>query len=196
LEIATVAEGGHLDLELKAISGRGYVPADMNKTIFTQKGAPSGLIYIDSIFTPITKVTYKVDSDNFKHGFHYEKLELEVNTNGSIDAEKAVALAAKLLDNHLSVLTDADPKVKDTDDMLKEDTTKVVESNLSGMTIEDLSLSVRSFNCLRRANISTVEELTQKSEEEMMKVRNLGRKSLNEVKTQLEKLGLHFRTSE
>ena len=182
--IATLDEGAKLVMELVFDRGRGYVPADRNKNAeFTALGA----IPIDSIYTPVLKVNYTVENTRVGQITDYDKLTLEVWTNGTINAKEAVSLAARVMTEHLNLFVNLSQEVMDTEIMVEKDDKgkeKVLE-----MTIEELDLSVRSFNCLKRAGINTVEDLTNKSEDEMMKVRNLGRKSLEEVIAKLESLG-------
>ena len=187
--IATLNEDAHLQMTLTVDSGRGYVSADKNK----YPNMPIGVIPIDSIFTPIKKVNYSVSDTRVGQITDYDKLTLEVWTDGSVQPDEAISLAAKILTEHLTLFVGLTEQVTtiaftDQEDDKKE---KVLE-----MTIEELDLSVRSFNCLKRAGINTVEDLINKSEEDMMKVRNLGRKSLEEVEQKLEALGLSLRPSE
>lgn len=193
LVICTLAEDGEMNMEMKAKNGRGYVSADANKQFYQGSTQGIGTIYTDSIYTPIKKVAYAVEPTRVGQSSHYDKLTLEVWTNGSITPNEAVALAAKILIDHLTLLTSVRPEVNDGESLIKEDSAKDADKTSMRM-IEDLDLSVRSYNCLKRANIQTVEELTQKTEEEMMRVRNLGKKSLKEVKDKLAELGLSFKT--
>ncbi len=195
LVIATLSEGGELKMEMKAQNGRGYVSADMNKQIYQGSGQGIGTIYTDSIYTPIEKVSYEEEPARVGQNSHYSKLTLEIWTDGSISPSESLALASKILIDHLSILTDVKPEVVEGESVIKEDTGKDVDKT-SSMMIEDLDLSVRSYNCLKRANIQTVEELCMKTEEEMMRVRNLGKKSLKEVKDKLADLGLGFKSYE
>ena len=190
LHIATVSEGGRLFVELTIDQGRGYVPAEKNK----QEQPVIGVIPIDSIYTPVTKVNFNVSDTRVGQVSDFDKLTIEVWTNGTISATDAIALAAKVLTEHLNLFVELAAEVTQGDIMVEKDDNakeKVLE-----MTIEELDLSVRSFNCLKRAGINTVEDLTQKSEEDMMKVRNLGRKSLEEVIHKLESLGFGLRKEE
>ncbi len=189
LHIATLNEDAHLQMTLTLDKGRGYVSADKNKS----SNMPIGFIPMDSIFTPIRKVNYTVEDTRVGQITDYDKLILEVWTNGSVQPDEAVSLAAKILTEHLSLfvsLTDQVMPISFTDqeDDKKE---KVLE-----MTIEELDLSVRAYNCLKRAGINTVAELVQRNQEDMMKVRNLGRKSLEEVEQKLEALNLSLRPSD
>ncbi|KRL86273.1 MULTISPECIES: DNA-directed RNA polymerase subunit alpha [Lacticaseibacillus] len=185
--ICTIAEGGRLEMEMTIKTGRGYVPADQNKS----DDQPIGVIAVDSIFTPISKVNYTVESARVGRRSDFDKLTLDVWTNGSITPSAAIALAAKILTDHLAIFVNLTDDAKNADIMVeKEDSQR---EKLLDMTIEELDLSVRSYNCLKRAGINTVQELTDKTEAEMMKVRNLGRKSLEEVKNKLSDLGLSLR---
>lgn len=188
--ICSIAEGGHLHMQMTVSNGRGYRTADQNKTA----DMPLGVIAVDSIFTPIDRVNYQVESTRVGKRNDFDKLTLDVWTNGSISPREALSLAAKILSDHLNIFIDLSDEAKNTDVMVeKEETQK--EKKLE-MTIEELDLSVRSYNCLKRAGINTVQELTNKTESEMMKVRNLGRKSLEEVKTKLDALDLSLRSDD
>ena len=187
--IATLNEDAHLQITLTVDSGRGYVSADKNK----YPNMPIGVIPIDSIFTPIKKVNYSVSDTRVGQITDYDKLTLEVWTDGSVQPDEAISLAAKILTEHLTLFVGLTEQVTtiaftDQEDDKKE---KVLE-----MTIEELDLSVRAYNCLKRAGINTISELVQRNQEDMMKVRNLGRKSLEEVEQKLEALGLSLRPSE
>ena len=186
--IATLNSDAHVHMELTADIGRGYVSAERNKKILDPV---IGVIAIDSIYTPVVKVNYKVENARVGDVTDFDKLSLEVWTNGTIAAKDAVSLAAKILNEHLNLFIDLSDEAGNTEVMIEtgEDTkTQILE-----MTIEELELSVRSFNCLKRANIHKVEDLISKSEEEMMRVRNLGQKSLDEVIAKLNSLGLALR---
>lgn len=188
--ICSIAEGGHVHMQMTVSNGRGYVPADQNKN----GDMPIGVIAIDSIFTPINRVNYQVESTRVGKRNDFDKLTLDVWTNGSISPREAISLAAKILSDHLDIFIDLSDEAKNTEIMVeKEETQK--EKKLE-MTIEELDLSVRSYNCLKRAGINTVQELTNKTEADMMKVRNLGRKSLEEVKAKLHDLGLSLRSDD
>ncbi len=184
--IATLGEGGRLSMEITVDKGRGYVSADRNKQMMSPV---IGMIPVDSIYTPIAKVNYVVENTRVGQITDYDKLTLEVWTNGTITAKEGVALGAKVLMEHLSLFVDLLGEAYAGDSIMVEKDDKGKEKVLE-MTIEELDLSVRSFNCLKRAGINTVEDLTKRSEEDMMKVRNLGRKSLEEVIHKLESLGL------
>lgn len=187
LHIATLSSDAHLQMKITAKRGRGYVPAEGNKT----EEQAIGVIPIDSIFTPVTRVNYQVENTRIGQVTNYDKLTLDVWTDGSIRPEEAVSLGAKIVTEHLNIfvgLTDQAQKAEIMVEKEEDQKEKVLE-----MTIEELDLSVRSYNCLKRAGINTVQELAQKSEEDMMKVRNLGKKSLEEVQEKLEDLGLGLR---
>ena len=189
LHIATLADGASLNMEITLDKGRGYVPAEKNKLIAGNEVI--GVLPIDSIYTPVLKVNYTVDNTRVGQITDYDKLTLSVWTNGVINAQEAVSLAAKVLTEHLNLFVNLSDKGYNTEIMVQKDDKgkeKVLE-----MTIEELDLSVRSFNCLKRAGINTVEDLISKSEEDMMKVRNLGRKSLEEVVFKLDTLGFSLR---
>jgi DNA-directed RNA polymerase subunit alpha len=190
LHIATLGDGARLYMELTLDKGRGYVSNERNKQNMPDGGV-IGEIAVDSIYTPVRKVNFNVESTRVGQSIDYDKLTLEVWTNGVINAQEAVSLAAKVLTDHLNLFVDLSDKGKSTEIMVEKDEggkEKVLE-----MTIEELDLSVRSFNCLKRAGINTVEDLINKSEDDMMKVRNLGRKSLEEVVWKLASLGFSLR---
>lgn len=195
LHICTLEEGGALEMELQARVGRGYVSADTNKSLYQSQNQPLGTIYTDSIYTPIDRVSYNVEPTRVGQNAKYDKVELEIWTDGSISPAESVALAAKILIDHLDLLTNVHEQVNEMDSLMKEAQGEVQNKGLV-MMIEDLDLSVRSYNCLKRAGIQTVEELTQKTEDEMMRVRNLGKKSLKEVKDKIYDLGLSFKSYE
>ena len=183
--IATLGEDAKLNMEITIDKGRGYIPAERNKLISGTNVI--GVLPIDSIYTPVLKVNYTVDNTRVGQITDYDKLTLDVWTNGVINAQEAVSLAAKVLTEHLNLFVNLSDKASSAEVMVEKDD-KGKEKILE-MTIEDLDLSVRSFNCLKRAGINTVEDLINKSEEDMMKVRNLGRKSLEEVIQKLNSLG-------
>ncbi|MBQ5677585.1 MAG: DNA-directed RNA polymerase subunit alpha [Clostridia bacterium] len=188
LVIANLEDGGVLKMELTCDKGRGYVSAERNKQLMQPI---IGVIAIDSIYTPVLKVNYTVENTRVGQITDYDKLTLEAWTNGTISAQDAVSLGAKILTDHLNLFVDLSEEARETETMIvknDDSKTKVLE-----MTIEELDLSVRSFNCLKRASINTVEDLTNRTEEDMMRVRNLGRKSLEEVIAKLESLGLSLR---
>lgn len=192
LVIATLSggESNHLSMELEITTGRGYVGADKNK----KAGQAIGVIPIDSLYTPVERANFTVENTRVGQNIDYDKLTLEVWTKGTIRPQEAVSLAAKILNDHLALFINLSDKAKDTDIMVTKDPDE--KEKALEMTIEELDLSVRSYNCLKRAGINTVEDLTSRTEEEMMKVRNLGRKSLDEVLGKLEELHLKLKSSE
>lgn len=192
LHIATLGEGAKLDMEITIDKGRGYVPGERNKQLSGNNVI--GVLPIDSIYTPVLKVNYTVDNTRVGQITDFDKLTLDVWTNGVINAEEAVSLAAKVLTEHLNLFVNLSDKASSAEVMVEKDD-KGKEKILE-MTIEDLDLSVRSFNCLKRAGINTVEDLINRSEEDMMKVRNLGRKSLEEVVQKLNSLGFSLQKEE
>lgn len=186
--IATLEEGAALKMELTCDKGRGYVSAERNKQLMQPV---IGVIAIDSIYTPVLKVNYTVENTRVGQITDYDKLSLEAWTDGTISAQEAVSLGAKILTDHLDLFVDLSEEARETETMIvKNDDSK---GKLLEMTIEELDLSVRSFNCLKRAGINTVEDLINRSEEDMMRVRNLGRKSLEEVVAKLESLNFTLR---
>ncbi|QEA52009.1 DNA-directed RNA polymerase subunit alpha [Loigolactobacillus coryniformis] len=187
LYICTVAEGGRFHIRMTAHKGRGYVAADGNKV----DDMPIGVLPIDSIYTPISRVNYQVESTRVGRRNDFDKLTLDVWTNGSISPREAISLAAKILTEHLDIFVNLTDEAKNAEIMVEKEATH--KEKMLEMTIEELDLSVRSYNCLKRAGINTVQELTNKTEADMMKVRNLGRKSLEEVKAKLTDLGLSLR---
>ena len=189
--IATLSEGSRLYMELTFDHGRGYVSQERNK----QLGQPAiGTIYTDSIYTPVYNVSYSVENTRVGSNTDYDKLTLEVLTNGTISAKEAVSLGAKILNEHLNLFVDLSAEAKNTEIMVEREET--IKEKVLEMTIEELDMSVRSFNCLKRAGIDTVEDLTNRTEEEMIKVRNLGKKSLEEVIFKLHSLGLDLKKEE
>ena len=180
----TIGEGSSLKATMTVNSGRGYVPADENK----KDNAPVGTLAVDSIYTPVTKVNYQVEPARVGSNDGFDKLTLEILTNGTIIPEDALGLSARILTEHLDLFTNLTEIAKSTEVMKEADTES--DDRILDRTIEELDLSVRSYNCLKRAGINTVHDLTEKSEAEMMKVRKLGRKSLEEVKLKLIDLGL------
>ena len=190
LKIVTLDKDGRLFMEMTAERGRGYVSADKNK----KPDQAIGIIPIDSIFAPIYKVNYTVEDTRVGMVTDYDKLTLEVWSNGSITPEEATSLAAKILSEHLRLFIGLTDKLNNVEIMVEKE--EEAKDKILEMTIEDLDLSVRSYNCLKRAGINSVEELTQKTEEDMIKVRNLGRKSLEEVESKLKELGLGFRKAD
>jgi DNA-directed RNA polymerase subunit alpha len=190
LHICTLNGEHRFYMELVLNKNRGYIPAEKNK----QTGQPIGIIPVDSIYTPVRKVNYTVENTRVGQVTDYDKLTLEVWTNGSIKPDEAISLGAKILSEHLNLFIDLSDHAKHTEIMVEKEETK--KEKVLEMTIEELDLSVRSYNCLKRAGINTVEDLTNRTEEDMMKVRNLGRKSLEEVLQKLHALSLSLAPSE
>ena len=190
LHIATVSEGGHLVMELTANRGRGYVPSDKNKT----PDQDISVLPIDSIYTPVKKVNYQIENTRVGQMVDLDRLVIEVWTDGSLKPYEALSLAAKILTGHLELFIDLSEATKNTKIMIEQEENK--KERILEKSIEELELSVRSFNCLKRAGISTVEDLANKTESDMMKVRNLGKKSLDEVVAKLHALGLDFAPEE
>lgn len=190
LHIATLDTNGKLHMELMLDHGRGYSPVERNK----RNDMPIGEIAIDSIYTPIEKVNFTVENTRVGQITDYDKLTLEIWTDGSIKPDEAASLASKILTEHLMLFINLTDHVQGVEILVEKEETK--KEKILEMNIEDLDLSVRSYNCLKRASINTVEELVQRDEDEMMKVRNLGRKSLEEVQQKLSALGLSLRTNE
>ena len=188
--ICTLENDGVLDMEIMVGRGRGYVPADKNKDV----SLPVGYIAIDSIFTPVRRASYEVENTRVGQNTDYDKLVLEVTTNGTVSAKEVVSLAAKLLNEHVYLFVELVDSMTNTSILVSREEDKV--HKLMVMSIEDMDLSVRSYNCLKRAGINTVEDLIHKSEDDMLKVKNLGRKSLDEVIHKLESLGLSLKTRE
>ncbi len=191
--IATLSENANLFMEITFDRGRGYVSQEKNKQINPPQ---IGLIYTDSIYTPVLKVNYTVESTRVGNSgiTDFDKLTVSVVTNGTITAKKAISLGAKILNEHLNLFVELSDEAKSESIMVEREETK--KEKVLEMTIEELDLSVRSFNCLKRADIHTVEDLINKTEDEMIKVRNLGKKSLDEVHQKLASLGLGFKKSE
>lgn len=187
LYLCTVSEGGHLHIRMEAEKGRGYVNAEHNK----HEDMPIGVLPIDSIYTPISRVNYIVEDTRVGEREKFDKLTLDVWTDGSISPEDGLSLAAKIMNEHLNIFINLTEEAREAEIMVEKEEDKI--EKMLEMTIEELDLSVRSYNCLKRAGINTVQELTSKSEAEMMKVRNLGRKSLEEVKNKLDDLDLGLR---
>lgn len=188
--IATVNKGGRLYMELELSKGRGYVTSEKNKN----EERSVGTIAIDSSYTPVRKANYNVTNTRVGQITDYDKLEIELWTNGTIDADEAISLGAKILTEHLDLFIGLTDHVNDVEIMVEKEEDK--KEKVLDMTVEELDLSVRSYNCLKRAAINTVEELTDKSEDDMMKVRNLGRKSLEEIQKKLDELGLSLKSNE
>ena len=190
--IATVETGAPFFMEITFEHGRGYVSSDKNKAMV--ENPVIGVLYTDSIFTPVLKANFVVSNTRVGNITDYDKLELDVTTNGTIDAKEAVSLAAKILNEHLNLFIELSDEAKNTEIMVDREET--IKEKVLEMTIEELDMSVRSFNCLKRAGIDTVEDLINRTEEDMMKVRNLGTKSLEEVIQKLQSLGLSLRKSD
>ncbi len=190
LYIATLQEDGSLNMEITVAKGRGYVPAERNKL----PEHPIGIIPVDSIFTPVSKVNFQIDHTRVGQVTDYDKLTIDIWTDKTIAPDEALGLASKILIEHLKLFTDLTDSSDEVEIMVEKEEEAI--DRLLEMTIEELDLSVRSYNCLKRAGINTLEELTRKTEEDMMKVRNLGKKSLAEVKEKLAALGLSLRESE
>ena len=195
LEIAHLEAGATLEMELHAKNGRGYVGSDVNKQLNQGSSQGIGTVFTDSIYTPIQKVAYDVQPTRVGQDSKYDCLTMEITTDGSIIPQKALSLAAKILIDHLDIIAGINDDVMNISSVLKENGPEAPVKGTQTM-IEDLDLSVRSYNCLKRAGIQTVDELTQKTEDEMMRVRNLGKKSLKEVKEKLEELGMGFKSFE
>ena len=190
LHIATLDENAKLNMEIHVNKGRGYVSAEENKN----DSMPIGTLPVDSIYTPIEKVSYHVENTRVGQKTDFDKLTLEVLTNGSINPQEGMSLAAKVLEEHLKLFIDLSEHIGNVEIMVEKEEDK--KEKVLEMTIEELDLSVRSYNCLKRAGINTVEELSNKSEEDMMKVRNLGKKSLEEVIQKLNELDLKLKPNE
>lgn len=190
LHIATLEDNATLVMELNLAKGRGYVTAEQNKT----ENTPIAVIPMDSIFTPVVKVNFSVENTRVGQVTDYDKLVLEIWTDGSISPKEGVSIGAKIMQEHLNLFIQLTEDTNSLEIMVEKEQDQ--KEKALEMTIEELELSVRSFNCLKRASINTVEELTHKSEDDMMKVRNLGKKSLDEVKQKLEELGLGLRATD
>ena len=190
LKICTLDDDADLNMEIIIGRGRGYVPASKNK----KEEYPIGCIAIDSIFTPIKAVNYNVESTRVGQSIDYDKLTLEVQTNGTMSAKEIISLAAKIVQDHIQLFVDLVDFMGDVNILVSHEEDKPVK--VMEMSIEDMDLSVRSYNCLKRANINTIEDLTRKSKDDMLKVRNLGLKSLEEVINKLESMGLSLRNDE
>ena len=189
--IATLVEGGSLNMEMTIGSGRGYVVADDNKKLLQNDKTKIGSIAIDSLYSPVERINYEVETARVGQNNNFDKLILEVWTNGSISPEEALALAARILIEHFEILTSLNAIADETGLMIsksEDPSVKILETS-----IDDLDFSVRAYNCLKRANILTLKDLVDKSENEMMKIRNLGKKSLKEVMDKVKDMGLNFR---
>ena len=198
LHIATLGENVRFYMELTFDHGRGYISQEKNKQLFVAANqgvsAPIGTIFTDSIYTPVYNVNYTVENTRVGSNTDYDKLMLEVLTNGTISAKEAISLGAKILNEHLNLFVDLSDEAKNAEIMVEREET--IKEKVLEMTIEELDMSVRSFNCLKRAGIDTVEDLTNRTEEDMIKVRNLGKKSLEEVILKLHSLGLDLKKEE
>ncbi|HLR09146.1 MAG TPA: DNA-directed RNA polymerase subunit alpha [Bacillota bacterium] len=190
LHIASLNENGSLHMKITAERGRGYRPADANK----RDDQAIGVIPVDSIFTPVERVAYQVENTRVGQITNFDKLTMDVWTDGSIRPEEAVSLGAKVFTEHLNIFVGLTEEAQDVEVMVEKEEDQ--KEKVMEMTIEELDLSVRSYNCLKRAGINTVQELTNKTEADMMKVRNLGKKSLAEVKSKLDELGLSLRSDD
>ncbi|HHX14449.1 MAG TPA: DNA-directed RNA polymerase subunit alpha [Clostridiales bacterium] len=190
LHIATLEENASLVMEINIARGRGYVAAEQNKS----ENMPIAVIPVDSIFTPVGRVNFTVENTRVGHVTDYDKLILEIWTDGSIAPEESVSIGAKIMQEHLKLFIDLTDSMDAVEIMVEKEEDQ--KEKALEMTIEELELSVRSFNCLKRAAINTVEELTHRTEEDMMKVRNLGKKSLDEIKNKLDELGLALKSSD
>lgn len=190
LQIATIAKNGHLRMRMYAMRGRGYAPSEQNK----REDLAIGVIPVDSIYTPVSRVNFQVENTRVGQSTNFDKLTFDVWTDGSIGSKEAVSLGAKILTEHLNIFVNLTDEAQAAEIMVEKEEDQ--KEKVLEMTIEELDLSVRSYNCLKRAGINTVLELTNKTEEEMMKVRNLGRKSLEEVKSKLDELSLELRTED
>lgn len=193
LEICTLAQDGTIDMEMQARLGRGFVRSDTNKNRYQNEGQPLGIIYIDSLYSPVKRVSYNVDS-SISHDNAYDVLTMEIETDGTLKPSETLSIASKILRDHVHILMEVNEESLEEVDNREEEVSNEPVNTASQRMIEDLELSVRSYNCLKRAGITTVEELTQKTEEEMIHVRNLGKKSLNEVKEKIYALGLSFKS--
>jgi DNA-directed RNA polymerase subunit alpha len=201
LHIATLSENVRFYMELTFDHGRGYISQEKNKQLYaaanqgtSTPSAPIGTIFTDSIYTPVYNVNYTVENTRVGSNTDYDKLTLEVLTNGTISAKEAISLGAKILNEHLNLFVDLSDEAKNAEIMVEREET--IKEKVLEMTIEELDMSVRSFNCLKRAGIDTVEDLTNRTEEDMIKVRNLGKKSLEEVILKLHSLGLDLKKEE
>lgn len=190
LHIATLEENAALVMEINLARGRGYVPAEQNK----DENTPISVIPVDSIFTPVKKVNYTIENTRVGQVTDFDRLILEIWTDGSITPEEGVSIGAKIMQEHLNLFMEMDSSVDGMEIMVEKEEDQ--KEKALEMTIEELELSVRSFNCLKRAAINTVEELTERTEDDMMKVRNLGKKSLDEVKNKLAELGLSLKSND
>ena len=190
LHICSMDEGASFEMEVFIGRGRGYVPADQNK----RDDAPIGYIAVDSIFTPVKKVNYSVNNTRVGQSIDYDKLTIEVETNGTLTAREVISLSGKLIQDHIGLFVELVENMAEMEILVSREEDK--QTKVLEMTIEDMDLSVRSYNCLKRAGISTVEDLTKKSESDLAKVKNLGKRSLEEVQEKLNSYGLSLRNDE
>ena len=188
--ICTLDEGGSINMQISVGTGRGYVPAERNNA----PREPIGYIPIDSIFTPVSKVNYAVENTRVEQSIDFDKLTIEVTTDGTVSAKEIISLAAKIINDHMKLFVELVDNMSEQNILVSQDDDKA--QKVMEMSVEDLDLSVRSYNCLKRANIHTVADLTRRTEDDMLKVRNLGRKSLEEVVKKLEELGLSLKAQE
>lgn len=188
--ICTLDESGKINMQIFIGTGRGYVPAERNK----DSREPIGFIPMDSIFTPVTKANYAVESTRVEQSIDFDKLTIEVTTDGTVSAKEIISLAAKIINDHMKLFVELVDNMSEQNILVSQDDDKA--QKVMEMSVEDLDLSVRSYNCLKRANIHTVADLTRRTEDDMLKVRNLGRKSLEEVVKKLEELGLSLKAQE
>lgn len=188
--ICTLDEGGKINMQIFIGTGRGYVPAERNK----DSREPIGFIPMDSIFTPVTKANYAVESTRVEQSIDFDKLTIEVTTDGTVSAKEIISLAAKIINDHMKLFVELVDNMSEQNILVSQDDDKA--QKVMEMSVEDLDLSVRSYNCLKRANIHTVADLTRRTEDDMLKVRNLDRKSLEEVVKKLEELGLSLKAQE
>lgn len=188
--ICTLDEGGSINMKIYVGTGRGYVPAERNK----DSREPIGFIPVDSIFTPVSKVNYTVESTRVEQSIDFDKLTIEVTTDGTVSAKEIISLAAKIINDHMKLFVELVDNMSEQNILVSQDDDKA--QKVLEMSVEDLDLSVRSYHCLKRANIHTVADLTRRTEDDMLKVRNLGRKSLEEVVKKLEDLGLSLKAQE
>ena len=188
--ICTLDEGGKINMQIFIGTGRGYVPAERNK----DSREPIGFIPMDSIFTPVTKANYAVESTRVEQSIDFDKLTIAVTTDGTVSAKEIISLAAKIINDHMKLFVELVDNMSEQNILVSQDDDKA--QKVMEMSVEDLDLSVRSYNCLKRANIHTVADLTRRTEDDMLKVRNLGRKSLEEVVKKLEELGLSLKAQE
>ena len=195
LEIAHLDKDGQLDMELMARKGRGYVSADENKALYQGSSQGISTIYTDAIYTPVVKANFAVEPTRVGQSAKYDELTMEVWTDGSINPKESIALAAKILISHLELLSEIDTTVNDLGSLMNDYSADGADKKVN-IAIDDLDLTVRSYNCLKRAGIATVQDLCAKTEDEMSRVRNLGKKSLKEVKEKLAELNLSFAKKE